>query len=170
MALASLSVLRVVRALDTTKQFRIKYPNDVQAHDNGAWKKMSGVLVEHEFTGSVCTTTIVGIGVNVLQSVFPDTITQPCTSLQLLGLDVTVSQVRTALIIALQEAQQKSTEQILDEWYRELDLVGRTVMITGSEGGWTVLGYDENARVRLQHNHLKTIRLIENGDSLRYLD
>jgi biotin-(acetyl-CoA carboxylase) ligase len=163
-------VLNVVRGLDDKHRYRIKYPNDVQALVDGAWKKLSGVLVEHEFTGSVCTTTIVGVGVNILQMAFPDTITQPCTSLQLLGLDVTVEGVRTALIASIHETQNNPTESIVAQWLRELDLVGRTVRVLGNEGEWTVVGFDSNGRVRVQHNDLQTIRLIEDGDSLRYND
>jgi BirA family biotin operon repressor/biotin-[acetyl-CoA-carboxylase] ligase len=170
MALAALCVIQVLRGLDNAHLYRIKYPNDVQVLDGEAWKKLSGVLVEHEFLGAVCTSSVVGIGINVRQLVFPETITQPCTSLLLLGVDVSVEALREKLIAALHETQNLSTSQVRAEWFRELDLIDRTVQVVGEDGFWKVTDIDDSGRIRVQHNDLKTNRYIDDGDSLRYND
>lgn len=46
---------------------RLKWPNDILADE----KKIGGILIENQVTGSFLTTTIIGIGINVNQSVFP---------------------------------------------------------------------------------------------------
>ncbi|MDR0604113.1 MAG: biotin--[acetyl-CoA-carboxylase] ligase [Bacteroidales bacterium] len=57
---------------------RIKWPNDIYVGD----KKIAGILIEHFIKGEFLYCTIVGIGMNINQTVFPDTLPNP-TSLSL---------------------------------------------------------------------------------------
>lgn len=52
---------------------RIKWTNDIYAGDN----KIVGILIEHALTGDTLSRTIVGIGLNVNQRVFPADIPNP---------------------------------------------------------------------------------------------
>ena len=91
MGRGALSVLHSLRAIAPSQKFKLKYPNDVQAWTDEGWAKIAGTLVEHEYRGDVCKSTVVGMGVNVGQRLFPDTIDQVCTSLFLLGEESPVS-------------------------------------------------------------------------------
>ncbi len=55
-----------VLASETTKDFQIKWPNDLYWGD----RKAGGILIENNFQGSEWNWTVVGIGINVNQVVF----------------------------------------------------------------------------------------------------
>lgn len=59
----------------------VKWPNDVLA----GGKKLAGILVESQLSGSQVSSVIVGIGINVAQTGFPEPIAGIATSLVLLG-------------------------------------------------------------------------------------
>lgn len=52
---------------------RIKWTNDIYAGD----RKITGVLIEHSLAGDTLARTIVGIGLNVNQTTFPDDLPNP---------------------------------------------------------------------------------------------
>ncbi|HLS94375.1 MAG TPA: biotin--[acetyl-CoA-carboxylase] ligase [Sphingobacterium sp.] len=57
----------------------VKWPNDLYIHD----RKIGGVLIENQLSGSRIRSSIIGIGLNINQLDFPDTIAQRATSLRL---------------------------------------------------------------------------------------
>ncbi len=59
----------------------VKWPNDVLA----GGKKVAGILVESQLSGAQVSSVVVGIGINVAQSAFPESIAPIATSLTLLG-------------------------------------------------------------------------------------
>jgi BirA family biotin operon repressor/biotin-[acetyl-CoA-carboxylase] ligase len=77
---AGLAVRNAV-ARRVSADVRVKWPNDVLADG----KKLAGVLVESQFVGSQVASVIVGIGINVSQTAFPEPIAEVATSLALLG-------------------------------------------------------------------------------------
>jgi BirA family biotin operon repressor/biotin-[acetyl-CoA-carboxylase] ligase len=56
----------------------IKWPNDMLVHR----KKVAGILIENSIMGQNLDTSIIGIGINVNQTVFPEKLLNP-TSLKL---------------------------------------------------------------------------------------
>lgn len=59
----------------------VKWPNDVLA----GGQKLAGILVESQLSGAQATSVVVGIGINVAQSAFPEPIAGIATSLLRLG-------------------------------------------------------------------------------------
>jgi BirA family transcriptional regulator, biotin operon repressor / biotin---[acetyl-CoA-carboxylase] ligase len=59
----------------------VKWPNDIVS----GRKKLAGILVETELSGSKPGAIVVGIGINVSSSDFPDDLAAIATSLELLG-------------------------------------------------------------------------------------
>ncbi|HVY29324.1 MAG TPA: biotin--[acetyl-CoA-carboxylase] ligase [Polyangiaceae bacterium] len=59
---------------------QVKWPNDVLADG----RKLAGILIESQLSGSKITSVIVGIGLNVAQTEFPQPIASIATSLALL--------------------------------------------------------------------------------------
>ena len=45
--------------------FRIKWPNDLYAKDQGIWKKCGGMLIENQWKGTRLTGMAVGVGINL---------------------------------------------------------------------------------------------------------
>lgn len=54
-------------------EVKIKWPNDIYYRD----KKIAGILIENSISGSYLNTSVIGIGLNVNQTVFPESIPNP---------------------------------------------------------------------------------------------
>jgi BirA family transcriptional regulator, biotin operon repressor / biotin---[acetyl-CoA-carboxylase] ligase len=63
------------------RRIDIKWPNDVTVND----KKISGALTEAAFSGEKIAYAVLGVGVNILQRTFPETLSYPATSILLEG-------------------------------------------------------------------------------------
>ncbi len=61
--------------------FSVKWPNDIYYHD----RKIAGILIEHTLSGEEITRTIVGIGLNVNQTVFRSDAPNPVSLTQITG-------------------------------------------------------------------------------------
>jgi BirA family biotin operon repressor/biotin-[acetyl-CoA-carboxylase] ligase len=59
----------------------VKWPNDVLA----GGRKLAGILVESQVSGAKIKSAIVGIGINVAQTAFPEAVADIATSLSLLS-------------------------------------------------------------------------------------
>lgn len=60
-------------------EVKIKWPNDIYWRD----KKLGGILIENTITGSRISTSVVGIGLNVNQEVFPESLPNPVSMIQI---------------------------------------------------------------------------------------
>ncbi len=58
---------------------RIKWTNDIYAGD----RKLEGVLIEHNYTGSTLSRSLLGIGINVNQTTFDPSLPNPVSMAQL---------------------------------------------------------------------------------------
>ncbi len=150
--------------------FRLKYPNDVYAKVNeGLFRKICGVLVEHTFSGEVCKSTVIGIGLNVNQKVFSNEILEIATSLSLIGYNVEVKSVIDKLTEILKLQLEKNDEQIIDDWLKKLNLSGKKVLIVGEDGYWNVLGINNDGRLVLENRESGITKKIDDGNSVRYI-
>lgn len=62
---------------------KIKWPNDIYAGDD----KIAGILIENSITGSTLTSSVAGIGLNVNQEAFPESIPNPVSLKVITGRD-----------------------------------------------------------------------------------
>lgn len=69
----ALGVLDAIASLVGSERLTIKWPNDIYI---GA-KKVGGMLLEHSIMGSTIDTSIIGIGINVNQRIFPSNLPNP---------------------------------------------------------------------------------------------
>lgn len=170
MARGTLAVLNVIGDFVPPGTYRCKYPNDVQVQQDNTWCKLAGTLVEHEFVGSRCASTVIGIGVNVLQQTFPDTITQPCTSLSRLGVSLNPNTVVDALISSMQHLLAMPAATVFRIWSSAIG-IGRTRLSLVDEGGeWIAAGLESDGRLRIINTFDETTRIIDDGDRIRYID
>lgn len=171
-ALQAQGCLAAKKALQTVapgKRFALKYPNDVLMQCNDAkWRKICGVLVEHEFAGSVCIATVIGIGINIRQKNFPAVLQNRATSLLNEEVDVQVETVTEALLREWEYQSDIRAEAILKEWKKELNIEGKSVEIVGEGQGWRVKSLLGDGRLLTRHNITGAERVIDNGDSIRY--
>lgn len=105
----------------------IKWPNDIFLND----KKTCGILIENTFKGMQWNYAVIGIGLNVLQTHFPEALHQ-ATSLKEAGgkdfdLNTLLRELRAGLLNALKALAEKPAE-VLAEAYNAL-LYGRNRMV-----------------------------------------
>jgi BirA family biotin operon repressor/biotin-[acetyl-CoA-carboxylase] ligase len=65
--MAALALWRCIHEYDTDANLHIKWPNDILLEE----KKLAGILIENQLQGEYVNTCIVGIGININQSIFP---------------------------------------------------------------------------------------------------
>jgi len=64
-------------------QLMIKWPNDIMSVN----KKLGGILIENTLSGNMINQTVLGIGLNINQNVFPDNLPKAVSMKQLLNKD-----------------------------------------------------------------------------------
>lgn len=170
MARGALSVLWMLRSCIPQGTFLIKYPNDVLAHTTEGWAKISGILVEHDFHGSVCEQSVIGIGVNVEQEAFPDTIGRPCTSMHRLGSTCTLPDVIARIRDAFTELRGAPWQDVHEQWVHELQLSSFIIEVVGSSDPHTAMHVLPDGRLVLRNEVTHQERIVSDGDSLRYQD
>ncbi len=80
--ISRIASLAVKNTLDQfTDDIRIKWPNDVYWKD----KKIAGLLIENDVQGKYIMNSIIGIGININQEVFPEEIPNPVSIKQITG-------------------------------------------------------------------------------------
>lgn len=96
---AGLAAHDAVRTIAPAIELRLKRPNDLLAVTGGVARKLAGVLIERR-----AGLTLIGVGVNVAQSDWPDELRERAVSLAQLGASVERVAVVGALIPALTAA------------------------------------------------------------------
>ena len=107
---AALSVIAALREIAGTSGniFLLKWPNDILL--NG--KKVCGILLEAQWNASQMRSAVVGIGINVRQSAFPEALNAIATSLSLCGIDIEVNHVRDAVLNQLGKEMEENNSVI----------------------------------------------------------
>jgi BirA family biotin operon repressor/biotin-[acetyl-CoA-carboxylase] ligase len=113
---------------------RLKWPNDVLV----GGRKLAGILLETRLSGDQAT-TILGVGVNLSQRVFPAELSATATSVWLVsGRLVDRDSLLAALLDALGEWRRRLERQgfapIRKRWRALADTLGRAVTVDGVSG------------------------------------
>ena len=77
---------------------KIKWTNDIYVGD----RKLVGILIEHSLAPHTLRRTIVGVGINVNQTEFDDSLPNPVSMAQLLGKELNVNEVLQSFLMHLQ--------------------------------------------------------------------
>ena len=167
-AIGCLAVKKSIEALTKLKSLRIKYPNDLMVRFGENRKKICGVLAEHSFIGQDCQNTVIGIGVNIRQKEFPAEISDTAISLLNLGYDIQLNDMTSVLISDLDFYLKKSSNELMRIWKKELNIENKSAIIVGEEGSYFVKRLMEDGQLKLVNTKTDDIRIINNGDSIRY--
>ncbi len=128
-ALSMIVPLAVCRAVEAVTRLRpvIKWPNDVLVGD----RKLAGVLIEGESSGSELDYALAGIGVNVNDPVDDEEIAGIATSLlRELGEETSREAVLAALLNELEDAYYAPTDDVHNGWRSRIVTLGQTVRLT----------------------------------------
>jgi biotin-[acetyl-CoA-carboxylase] ligase BirA-like protein len=168
--LGCLGALYALRQIAPTVSFFLKYPNDVYALEDNTPKKIAGVLVENDFVGAHCTMSIIGVGINVLQQEFPDTLRTKATSLVHLHTHTpqdAPARLADRLITYIEEQYATPPTIIMQVWQRELCAHGLRYMIVGDD---TATIYTPEMLLPTGHLQLRSAegmkQMVSQGDSL----
>jgi len=144
----------------------IKWPNDIYVKN----KKIAGILIENSLTASRIDSTIIGLGFNINQTVFPDDLRNRAISLKTIkseNIDIDMFRIKwlKSVLWAFSEDREKIKEiyhQVLyqrDETHKYKD--------AKEEFNATILGVDAFGKLILQTNN-GTIKYYMNNE-LQYL-
>lgn len=86
--IASLALVETLKSIKVNAE--IKWPNDIYVGD----RKIAGILIENSLMRDLINDTIVGIGLNINQHVFPDTIPNPVSIAQIIKRETDVQNIR----------------------------------------------------------------------------
>lgn len=128
-------------ALSEALDLRLKWPNDLL---DGRDRKVSGLLAELELRGTALDFVVIGVGVNVNQTTFPEDLPEAGSLAQLRG-----PQDRAALLAELVPAMLArcalvgtNDAAILDAWRARSATLGREVQVAGQRGRAVAIGED----------------------------
>lgn len=141
------------------EKVQIKWPNDIYVED----KKIAGILIEHTIRNQSIFDTILGVGININQTQFSESIPRP-TSLKILkGKEYDVKTLIQLLNYCFREYYeiflQKDYERINKEYLGQMYRFGiwSNYSIGGIEVKARITGIDKFGRLCLEDCHQKQI-------------
>jgi BirA family biotin operon repressor/biotin-[acetyl-CoA-carboxylase] ligase len=81
--MASIAVYKAIQELDSHLEVTIKWPNDIYIED----MKVGGILIQNILKGGTIDYTVIGMGVNLNQDIFPEELPNPTSLLLETGLE-----------------------------------------------------------------------------------
>ena len=124
---------------EMSKEFKIKWPNDIYYKN----KKLGGILIENTIAGVYLKHSIVGIGLNINQTQFPEKIPNP-TSLNLIMKEK----------FNLEDIFNKVLQGI-EKWMLKLQSGGNTTKILSKSYYTRLLGYGEILSFKTENQSFK---------------
>lgn len=94
-----LGILDYCKSNIAEEGFSIKWPNDIYYHD----KKIGGLLIEHSIIGESILYTIIGIGLNINQTEFPEDLPNPISAAQICNYNFNLDECVRELLLNLSE-------------------------------------------------------------------
>ena len=149
LALAAGLAVRSAVASRVAAAVQVKWPNDVLA----GGRKLAGILVESQVSGKTLGSVVVGIGINVAQTAFPDALADVATSLALLSArdaerERLLADVLQGFEAELARLTRGGMPAIVDQLREHDALLGKRLRIDALEG--TGAGIDASGHLRLQ--------------------
>ncbi len=119
-AALSLSIIDALQELvPNPSLLQVKWPNDIYYSD----QKLAGILIEHQLNGNLVENSIVGMGINVNQLQFEDSLINPISLIQICNHSVVLDEVFEKILHHLE----KRYSMINNQEYKQLsdDYLGK---------------------------------------------
>ena len=166
---AAVAVVKSIKKI-TSLNTNIKWPNDV--HYKG--KKLCGILTEGIFGKE--NYAVVGIGLNVNQTEFPDEIKDIASSLKLIKKQtiniekITQKIINEFFILYNNYYNKNKYENILKIWKRHCDTINKNIAVitTTKKLKGKAIGIDKECSLLLKLKNGKIIKIIEGDINIRY--
>lgn len=115
----------------------LKWPNDVLVNGN----KIAGILVESSVLGNKIDKLVVGIGLNVNQTMFQGNFSIPPTSIKVeTGIEVNRERLLGEILNSFEEVLNRifvSPETVLDDWRSRCRMIGEKIIVEDEAGSKT---------------------------------
>ncbi|OYT14632.1 MAG: biotin--[acetyl-CoA-carboxylase] ligase [Bacteroidetes bacterium 4572_77] len=167
-AIGCLVVYDILSKLCPNEKFITKYPNDILVKVEGIYKKICGILVEHSFSGSFCQYSIIGIGINVNQTSFPDEVKDIATSLNLLAYKYSTDEIIEKLLENILKYLSWEEKDLLKLWEERIAIIGKEIRLVNREEQWLVKSMLKDGRLEIENLSDHTKEILSDGESIRY--
>lgn len=129
---------------------RIKWPNDIYVGD----KKLCGILIECGVASEYLSYCVVGVGININQTIFVSDAPNPVSLAQLTGKHYDIEQELVLLLNFIEKeydsAGEETQKRFLDRLYRKNEWHNYIDCTTGIEFKGKIKGIDSAARLRVE--------------------
>jgi birA, biotin-[acetyl-CoA-carboxylase] ligase region len=165
--ISALAVTRTLNNLCKSKEFKIKWPNDIILYG----KKVCGILCESKITDGGCI-TVCGIGVNLTQKpeFFKNAGIPHGASIKMLtGIDLEPEKVVAGILNSLEDIRENiSPKEFFDEYTASCITIGRQVKAITPEGEiyGKAVGVNADGTLNIESGG-KTIKLASSEVSVR---
>ena len=144
-------------------------PNsEIPVQINEDYKKISGILTEHGFLGENCSYSVLGIGINVNQTEFPDELKDKACSLKSLNFHVDKDNLLNLLIDEIIYFRKMNFNDIFELWLNELNIIGKIITLKNKNGNWIVKELLNDCRLLVANVNDNEQIIIDDGDSISY--
>ncbi len=111
--------------LQFSDDFSIKWPNDIYCGSD----KIAGILIEHSIIGNNISYSICGIGLNINQTVFPESLSNPVSIKAITGKEINIQEIQDRMLSSLSSLynllEQGNTTEIDNAYSEQLYLLGK---------------------------------------------
>ncbi len=165
----SMSILKAIKEIDSNLDLKIKWPNDVLIGD----KKVCGILTECVFNDINEAELILGVGINVNNKSFPDSIKDKATSLFLENIDTNIPFVIGKVIENLEKNYytylQYGFEFFINEYKKMCCNINKdVVVINGNEKTYgKILDVNKDGSLVFQNDTGEICNIVSNEISIR---
>jgi BirA family biotin operon repressor/biotin-[acetyl-CoA-carboxylase] ligase len=147
--ISSLAVLKVIQ--NYTSGATIKWPNDIYVDDN----KIAGILVQNVWRGTDIKAAVIGIGLNINEVNFPESLPNPTSLLKITGQELDVIQIKDQVsasmeyyYLKLKNGDMPFLRQVyLDHLYRKGKLASFIIKDQKVDG--TIMGIDDIGKIQM---------------------
>jgi BirA family biotin operon repressor/biotin-[acetyl-CoA-carboxylase] ligase len=149
-AAVAVAVAQVLQKLVPQIDVKIKWPNDIIVND----KKAAGILIENTFRGSNWSHSIIGLGLNVLQSYFPPELPNAhslfLATHKLFSIEELMQLLREQII---RNTYNNNLQPFLTEYNRLLYKLGKQQKFMNQEQEFSaeIMGVNNNGQLVLKH-------------------
>jgi len=147
-----LAIFELVNDALPKKRVFIKWPNDIYIDH----KKISGILINNQISGSTLQSSIIGVGININQMQFYSDAPNPVSLRQLTGieydLDICLQQFISAFEKYYNILENNELNSLLDLYLKNMYLFGlrKEYVIRGGLVYGSIIGIDEYGQLQIE--------------------
>ncbi|MBR5216080.1 MAG: biotin--[Bacteroidales bacterium] len=148
--MVSVTMINVLKKYLPEESLFIKWPNDIYFND----KKIAGILIKNEIKGMMMGTSIIGIGLNVNQTSFDESLPNPISMKMITGKEYNLETLLNDICFELKtnaNNQQPTANSYTDKLYRYKQWA--SYEHEGAAKEMMIIGYDQFGRLILKEKN-----------------